>query len=70
MRSVLVLIAIASLGFAFILLKKDAPEAAIVKTKPAELRRVNQASQNNRMKRSTDETQAVAQNVAQTRKRK
>jgi hypothetical protein len=70
MRSVLVLFGIAVLGFIFILQKKDAPEATIVKTKPAELRRVNQVSQNNRMKSSPDGAHAIAQNAAQTRKRK
>jgi hypothetical protein len=70
MRSVLVLFVVAALGFVFILQKKDAPEATIVKTKPAELRRMNQVSKDNRMKHSTDETHAVAQNAAQTRKRK
>jgi hypothetical protein len=70
MRSVLVLFAIAVLGFIFILQKKDAPETTIVKTKPAELRRMNQVSQDNRMKPSLDKTHAVAQNVAQPHKRK
>jgi len=41
-----------------------------VKTKPAESRRMNQVSQKNRMKPSTDKTNVVAQNVVQTRKRK
>lgn len=68
--SVLVLFGIAVLGFIFILQKKDAPEAAIVKTKPAESRHMNQVSPENRMKQSTDKTNAVAQNVVQTRKRK
>ena len=70
MRSVHILFAIAALGFIFILKKKDAPEATIVKTKPAELRHMNQVSPENRMKHSTDKTNAVAQNVVQTRKRK
>ena len=68
--SVLVLFGIAALGFVFILQKKDAAEATIVKTKPAESRHMNQVSQDNRMKHSTDKTNAVAQNVVQTRKRK
>ena len=70
MRSILALIGIAVLGFIFILQKKDAPETTIVKTKPAELRRMNQVSQNNRMKPSPDGARAVAQNAVQTRKRK
>jgi len=70
MRSILALIGIAVLGFIFILQKKDVPETTIVKTKPAELRRMNQVSQNNRMKPSPDGTHAVAQNAVQTRKRK
>jgi hypothetical protein len=70
MRSILALIGIAVLGFIFILQKKDAPETTIVKTKPAELRRMNQVSQNNRMKPSPDGAHVVAQNAAQTRKRK
>jgi hypothetical protein len=70
MRSILALISIAVLGFIFILQKKDAPETTIVKTKPAELRRMNQVSQNNRMKPSPDGAHAVAQNAVQTRKRK
>jgi hypothetical protein len=70
MRSVLLLFGIAALGFIFILQKKDPPEATIVKTKPAELRHMNQVSKDNRMKHPTDKTQAVAQNTAQTRKRK
>jgi hypothetical protein len=68
--SVLVLFGIAALGFVFILQKKDAAEATIVKTKPAESRHMNQVSQDNRMKHSTDKTNIVAQNVVQTRKRK
>jgi hypothetical protein len=68
--SVLVLFGIAALGFVFILQKKDAPEATIVKTKRAESRHMNQVSQDNRTKHSTDKTNAVAQNVVQTRKRK
>ena len=68
--SVLVLFGIAALGFVFILQKKDAPEATIVKTKPAESRHMNQVSQDNRIKHSTDKTNVVAQNVVQTRKRK
>jgi len=68
--SVLILFGIAALGFVFILQKKDAPEAAIVKTKPAESRHMNQVSQENRMKHSTDKANAVAQNIVQTRKRK
>lgn len=70
MRSILALIGIAVLGFIFILQKKDVPETTIVKTKPAELRRMNQVSQNNRMKPSPDGAHAVAQNAVQTRKRK
>ena len=68
--SVLVLFGIAALGFVFILQKKDAAEATTVKTKPAESRHMNQVSQDNRMKHSTDKTNIVAQNVMQTRKRK
>jgi hypothetical protein len=68
MRSILVLFAIAALGFIFILQKKDAPEATTVKTKPAKSHQVNQVSQHNSMKHSLDKAHAVAQNVAQTRK--
>jgi len=70
MRSVLLLFGIAALGFIFILQKKDGTETTVVKTRPAELRRMNQVSKDNRMKHSTDETNAVAQNSTQTRKRK
>ena len=68
--SVLVLFGIAALGFVFILQKKDAAEATIVKAKPAESRHMNQVTQDNRMKHSTDKTNALAQNVVQARKRK
>ena len=68
--SVLVLFGIAALGFVFILQKKDAAEATTVKTKPAESRHMNQVSQDNRTKHSTDKTNALAQNVVQARKRK
>ena len=70
MRSILVLFVMAALGFIFILQKKDGTETTVVKTRPAELRRMNQVSKDNRMKHSTDETNAVAQNSTQTRKRK
>ena len=70
MRSVLALFAVAAIGFIFILQKKDEPETAIVKTKPAESRRMNQVSQHNWMKHSPDGADVLAQNVAQTRKRK
>lgn len=68
MRSILVLFAIAALGFIFILQKKDAPEATTVKTKSAESQQVSRVSQHNWMKHSLDKAHAVAQNVAQTRK--
>ena len=67
-RSILVLFAIAALGFTVILQKKDPPEATSVKTKAAESQHVNQVSQHNWMKHSLDRAHAVAQNVAQTRK--
>jgi hypothetical protein len=70
MRSVLVLFVIAALGFIFILKKKDAPEATVVKPKPAESRHMKQVSQDNGMKHRSDGVHAIAQNVAQPRKRK
>lgn len=65
MRSILVLFAIAALGFIFILQKKDVPEGTGAKVKPSELQQV---SQHNWMKHSLDRTHVVVQNVAQTRK--
>ena len=65
MRSILVLFAIASIGFIVILQKKDAPERSGTKAKAAESQLVGQ---HNWMKHSLDKSRAVAQNVAQSRK--
>jgi hypothetical protein len=65
MRSILVLFAIASLGFIVILQKKDAPEGTGTKAKAVESKLIGQ---HNWMKHSPDKIRVVAQNVVQSRK--
>jgi uncharacterized membrane protein len=60
MRSIVLLFAIAAIGFSFILHKKDAAEATA--TKSAEV------SRHNWMKHALDKTRTVAQNVSQQRR--
>jgi hypothetical protein len=62
MRSILVLFAIAALGFVIILKKKDAPEVAKAPAKSAEV------SQPNWMKRVSNGSRDVAQNDKQPRR--
>jgi len=60
MRSILVLFAIAAIGFIVILQKKDAPEGTGAKAAKSQL-----VGQHNWMKQSPDKTRVVAQNVVQ-----
>ena len=66
MRSILVLFAMAVLGFGFILQKNDPPEPVSANAKSTEPGGV---SRNNLMKHAPDKSRSVAQNVSPERKR-
>jgi hypothetical protein len=65
MRPILALFVMAAIGFAFILHKKDAPEATDSKMQTRELPKV---SKHNWMKRSLDTSRSVAKTVSKQRK--
>jgi len=65
MRPILALFAMAAIGFAFILHKKDVPEATNSKTQTREL---PNASKHNWMKRGLDTSRSVAKTVSKQRK--
>jgi hypothetical protein len=65
MRSIMVLFAIAALGFIVILQKKDAPAGTGTKAKAVESKLLGQ---HNWMKQPLDKTRAVAQNIVQSPK--
>jgi len=64
MRSVLALLVLAAVGFAFILQKKDPPEAAVAKIQSTELPKIGR---HNWMKHALDTSRSVAKNVAKQR---
>lgn len=66
MRSILVLFAMAVLGFSFILQKHDPPEPVSASAKSTELAGTGR---NNMMKHALDKSPSVAQNVSKERKR-
>jgi hypothetical protein len=65
MRSILVLLAMAALGFGFILQKNDPPEPVNAKTNLAEL---GGTGRTNLMKHAPEKSRSVAQNVSTVRK--
>lgn len=65
MRSILVLLAIASIGFIVILQKKDASDPTLTKAKMSELQ---QGTKHNWMKHALEGSPAFAQNTTRTRK--
>jgi hypothetical protein len=65
MRSILVLLAMAVLGFGFILQKKDPAEPVKAKTNSTELASMGRI---NLMKHAPEKNRAIAQNVSAVRK--
>jgi hypothetical protein len=63
MRSILVLLTMAVLGFGFILQKNDPPEPVSAKAKSTEL-----SGRTNLMKHALDKSRSVAENVSPERK--
>jgi hypothetical protein len=60
MRPVLALLVLAAAGFAFILQKKDQPEAPAAKVQLSELPKMNQ---HNWMRHALDTSRSVAKNI-------